>query len=100
MATYDRYMVKAEDFQVFADSLETFAAEHNDEGKRVCHLKTMADDVRKLIDSDAIGVCWWPMNVSDNLWSTYDYETDESVWYNFVDEDNHTVAKILTQENS
>lgn len=92
-ATYDRYMVQAEDFEKFATSLEEFEKRHGRDN-RICHLKAMAEDVRKLIGTDAIGVCWYPMSVSENYWTTYNEETDESIPYNFVQEENHHVADL------
>jgi hypothetical protein len=96
IATYDRYIVKAEDFETFAASLEMFEEALGD-GQRVCHLKRMAEDVRKLAkeDPEATGVCWYPMSVAENYWIIgYDEETDESLYYDFSTGTDHKVAPI------
>jgi hypothetical protein len=93
-ATYDRVAVEAANFETFARSLELFG-EALIPSNLVNHLPQMAKDVRKLIgDEEVIGICWYPMSVSTNLWTHYNEDTDETTYYNFLQGQDHHFAKI------
>lgn len=102
-ATYDRYIVAAKDFETFASSLEVFqdafsCGPHNAAAPRsVCHLKSMANGIRRLVEEDpeAVGICWYPMSVSENYWVLgYDEDTDETTYYNFLTMTDHKVVSV------
>lgn len=108
-ATYDRYIVEAKDFETFASSLEVFeeafsGGPHSAAAPRsVCHLGAMAHGIRRLREEDpeAIGICWYPMSVSENYWVIgYDEETDEETRYNFLTMTDHKTAPIKSHRLS
>lgn len=102
-ATYDRYIVEAKDFETFASSLEVFeeaflcGPHHAAAPRNVCHLKAMAHGIRRLMEEDpeAVGICWYPMSVSENYWVIgYDEDADEEIRYNFSTGTDHKVVSV------
>ena len=84
-ATFDRAIVRREDFAQFAADLRKFV-ETYPPGNRVCHLSAWADAVESS-EHEAIG--FYMMSVSDNLWFEYDADSDESIPYDLNGDNRH-----------
>lgn len=85
MATFDRAMIRRENFARFAGDLRQFVKKYP-AGDRVCHLSAWAD---RIAASDAEAIGFWMMSVSDNLWQEWDEEADESVPYDLNARTDH-----------
>lgn len=81
LSTFDYAMIKAENFEEYANLLDEFLWVHHKDGY-VCHLSYIAQDIRKLIGQDDIkAIGFYGMSVSDNLWVDWDDEADEAICY-------------------
>ncbi len=84
-ATFDRALVRRENFADFANDLRAFVVDYPVVGK-VCHLRAWADFV-DTCEAEAIG--FQATTVSDNLWYTYDEETDTTTPYDYNEQNEH-----------
>lgn len=93
LSTYDNWIVKSEDFEVFARSLDRFEEEHA-QSDRVCHCKAIAQTVRGL--SGVQGVGFHATSVSSDPWLNRNDDTDEEWPYNIYKQDIHTFAEMVS----
>ena len=87
-ATFDRAIVRREDFTQFAADLRKFVETYPPRD-RVCHLLSWASAVESS-EHEAIG--FYMMSVSDNLWfgrDEDDKDSDESIPYNLNEQNEH-----------
>jgi hypothetical protein len=83
-STFDRAIVKRENFALLAQHLREFASKYPPQG--VCHLNAWADRI-EASHAEAIG--FYGTSVSENLWYDWDEEKDESVPYDLASRDEH-----------
>lgn len=74
-STYDDAIVKRDDLLQLADDYDMFAEALRPEG-RVCHLRSIAKDMRKAYEQGALGICFYAMSVGDDPW--YGVYTEEN----------------------
>ena len=84
-STFDRAIIRQENFKRYAEGLRKFVDTFHDD-KSVCHLKAWADFVEK---SDAEAIGFYGTSTSDNLWFEWDEEKEESIPYDLNTENNH-----------
>lgn len=95
--TFDKVIVRRKNFMKFAYHLDLFAGKYP-VGDRVDHLK----EWQKFFENskaEAIGL--HGTSVSENLWNLYDEDSDEHVYYNIDEQDEHfEVYEYLEELNS
>lgn len=66
-STYDRAVLRKEDFERMAEAMETFAEKH-DTGETVCSLRKQAEALRTAKEGGAEYAAWNQTSVSESLW--------------------------------
>lgn len=93
--TYDRMVVKKEDFQTVVADLNIFADAHADPN-HICHLKAIADQIKKLEgDPNVQGCCFHVTDIVEDPW-LLDRETSEV--YNLYQGTDHQFLEIEYDE--
>lgn len=91
-STYDRHVVRSDDFNVYARSLEMFHRVYTSP-ERVDHTQAVAEVVRRM-PTTLMGLCFYPMSVSQDTWYEYNAETDESAQYDFSTRTDHKFVEM------
>lgn len=85
-STFDRVMVKHEDFPRLIAAWEQFGRDFGDSG----HLLAQIVTLRELAsDPNCQAVCWNQTSVSDSPWYVQDCDTEEYCPYNITRNTNH-----------
>ena len=95
VSTYDDAMVRREDLLKLADDYDKFEEALHPKG-RVCHLSSIAKDMRKAYEDGAQGICFYAMSVGEDPWDgvyieenpddldleygTEEYDEQEELW--------------------
>lgn len=89
-STFDYVVVKFEDLNKLIDVYKKFLEMHPIPNDIICHLPEMIEDLKETSKrtDEVIGVCWYGMSVSQNLWVTYT-EDGDSVPYDIETGDKH-----------
>jgi len=94
-STFDKVMVKREDFASLATSMRVFDRTFPSPPNYVNHLPEMAGAIDGLLkDEGAQALCWYPMSVAEDLWYVgggedgsdgrgYNIATDKGHWFLF-----------------
>jgi len=92
--TYDDAMIKEEDLQILAHSLEMFHTEHNIKN-HVDHTSVIAHKISEYISDDNVcGVCLWATSVCENPWLEWNEKNEEYVPYNINTGNKHWFVEI------
>ena len=83
MSTYDKVIVKSDNFERFIDDVQTFPLFSY-------HSTSIAKDIHFLLfDEDVIGVCWNATSISCDFWTVYEKEDEWRPYNIFKDTDGH-----------
>jgi len=93
--TYDYAMLRREDFQAMADSFRIFAERQKQD--RISHGPEMAEALERMLmfEPDILAACIRVTDLSDNLWVSYNPETDErDLNYNLHTGNKHQYIEV------
>ena len=71
LASFDRVIVRAENFKELAAAFDKFHDLYLEKKpQNVCHYRAMGREIEKM--EDVLGVCWVATSVGENLWTVYE----------------------------
>jgi hypothetical protein len=93
--TFDNALVRIEQLRSVIVVFEEFFKMYPP-GDYVCHVPAIVETLKELLTSpgDILAIGWYGMSVCEELWSTYDSETDEEHSYALSIGDKHWFVNV------